>query len=451
MKRTIFCSLVVLTILGLSCSLISSADSSPDILEGLTREALELIRSWENRASFALGLALMIGLLGFLTGALQKFDTAWAKAVTAIGGILIGCLTIVSNTLFEHDHRQLKSMARDGHRLVADIQLLRSQLGTASPESRQAMMEDIQKKLHQIYLLEQRTTPGVARSDLISVAYAGALPAWATRAPTDAENFYFVGIGDGRSYEAAKQASKARALDEAVAYLVSLFEKSAPQSQINNESLSRYLLNSAEVRDTFFVYDPKSVTYRFYTLLRVNKRIVGADMRLFSIGKSVPVPRVYNDAVQQAQRSPDDYVSRRLNVYADSLDSAKASLSPDQYARFLEARELRRNQRYDKAIALLSDLVRSRSDFYLGWYNLALAYDDKKDFPNAKKAYERAVELEPKQPARDASLYNSYGYFLYSNRKYQEAIPYLKKALEIEPGHPKASRTLQAAQRLAQK
>jgi len=74
------------------------------------------------------------------------------------------------------------------------------------------------------------------------------------------------------------------------------------------------------------------------------------------------------------------------------------------------------------------DTVRTRNDFYLGWYNLAFAYDDKKDFANGKKAYERAVELEPKQPARDASLYNSYGFFLYTYRKYQEAIPQPEKS-----------------------
>jgi len=450
MRRTTVFFLSASAILGLSSSAAWSAASSVDIIDGLTHDALAVIRSWENKAAVALGLALMIGLLGFLMGAVQKFKASWAKRVTIVGGIVIGCLTIVSNMLFDHDHRQFKSMAREGRRLATDMQLIRAQFADAGAESQSAMLQDIRAKLHQIYQLEERAAAATAFG-IVSVAYAGGLPPWITRPPTDADNFYFVGIGDGRSYDAAKQASKEKALDEAAGYFVSLFEKGAGPNKIDNESLSRYLLKSAEARDTHFELDPRTKTYRFYTLLRVSKRIAGADLRLFAIEKSAPVPSGYNEAVQQAQRRPDDYVARRVNVYAESLDSAKGAVTPDQYAKFLEARDLRRQKQYDRAIALLSELVRSRGDFYLGWYNLALAYDDKKDFANAKNAYERAIELEPKQPKRDASVYNSYGFFLFSNKKYQDAVPYLKKALEIDPSHPKAGNTLQASERLARR
>lgn len=448
MKPRFVFGFTIVVILAL-CGLGWSAESGVDVIGELARQASDLIRSWENKANFALGLALVIGILGFLTGALQKFDSSSTRVITVIGGIAIGCLTVVSNTLFEHDHRQFRSMAREGHKLLADIKLIRAEFTAATAENQQAMLQDIRGKLHQIYQLEQQTVLATSSAQLVSIVYAAGLPPWVMRPPVDSDNFYFVGIGDSRSYETAKQASKDKALEDAGNYFVSLFEKSAQQSQIDNEAVSRYLLKSTEVRDTHFVYDPATAIYRFYTLLRVNKQIAGADLRLFSVGKSEPVSTVYGEAVQKAQRVPGDYVSRRLNVYADALDTAKSSLAPDQYAKFLEARELRRTKQSDKAIALLLDTVRTRNDFYLGWYNLALAYNDKKDFANAKKAYERAVELEPKQPARDASLYNSYGFFLYSYRKYQEAIPYLKRALDIDPNHPKAANTLQAAQRLA--
>jgi Flp pilus assembly protein TadD len=43
-------------------------------------------------------------------------------------------------------------------------------------------------------------------------------------------------------------------------------------------------------------------------------------------------------------------------------------------------------------------------------------------------------------------LYNSYGFFLFRNKKYEEAIANLKQALKLAPDHPKAKNTLAAAQ-----
>jgi tetratricopeptide (TPR) repeat protein len=436
---TIFASTI------LSAGVAWSADAGLDVIDDFIREVLQIINSWQGKALFALLIALTIGVFGFLTGALQKFEASWIKIATAVCGILIGCLTVISNTVFDRDHRQFRSMARDGQSLLADIKLIRSQYAAASPEDQRAMLEDVRAKVRRVYQLEQiYQLQRETASSLISVAYAGGLPPWINHLPSDKDNFYFIGISDSRSYESAKQTSKENALDEARTYFVSVFEKGA-QSQVDNETLSSYLVKSAQVQDTHFVYDSRSATYRYYTLLRVNKQIVNADLRLFSVGKKASVPATYSKAVQQAQRSPDDYLSRRVDIHTRLLDSARQSLSADQYAKYIKARELRKEKQYDKAIALLSDLVREQNDFYLGWYNLALNYDDKKDFNKAKKAYERAVELEPKQPARDASLYNSYGYFLYKYKDYQDATRYLNRAVEIDPAHPTAAKTLQAA------
>ena len=91
-------------------------------------------------------------------------------------------------------------------------------------------------------------------------------------------------------------------------------------------------------------------------------------------------------------------------------------------------------------------MVQQQADFYLGWFNLALAYEERGEVANAKAAYKRAVELESKGQLRDASLYNTYGYFLFKNKQYKEAAASLRTALKIAPDHPKARTTLTAAE-----
>ena len=52
--------------------------------------------------------------------------------------------------------------------------------------------------------------------------------------------------------------------------------------------------------------------------------------------------------------------------------------------------------------------------------------------------------LERQQKVGDASLYNSYGFFLYRNTNYVGAAAQLQRALELAPDHPKARNTLVA-------
>lgn len=446
-KRTVG-GLIALACIMTSAEIAWSADAGLDLINDFIAKALQTIQSWENKALYAELIAVAIVILGLITGALQKIETSWTKGVTATCGLLIGCLTVVGNMVFDHDHRQFRSMAHDAQTLVDEIKLIRSLYASANPDNQRSMLEDVAVKNRRILQLEQtQKSERQAGLSLIPVAFAGGQPRWVTHVPSDKDNYYFVGVSDNRSYESAKQASKENALEEATSFFVSLFGKSPQQIQVDNESLSGYLVKSAQVRETHFEYDTRSTTYRYYTLVRVNKQIANTDLRLFSVGKNTSVPTGYSQTLKQTQREPNDYLARRLDSWTKSLDTARQSLSPDQYAKFIKARELRNKSQYDEAIALLLDLIRERDGFYLGWYNLARNYDDKQNFAAAQRAYDRAVRLEPKQPTRDASLYNSYGFFLYRHKNYADSIRYLNLALEIDPSHPSAAKTLQAAQK----
>jgi Tfp pilus assembly protein PilF len=90
-------------------------------------------------------------------------------------------------------------------------------------------------------------------------------------------------------------------------------------------------------------------------------------------------------------------------------------------------------------------VVAEHPSAYLPLFNLGLTYDRLGRAAEAEAAYRRALALEPALPQRDAAVYNTYGYFLYRQRRYEEAIPLLERALALDPEHSKARRTLAAA------
>ena len=66
------------------------------------------------------------------------------------------------------------------------------------------------------------------------------------------------------------------------------------------------------------------------------------------------------------------------------------------------------------------------------------------DQRGAAASYRRAFEVAPKSP-EDASFYNTYGWFLYQQKQYGEAVKLFEKALAIEPSHARARTNLVAA------
>jgi tetratricopeptide (TPR) repeat protein len=70
-----------------------------------------------------------------------------------------------------------------------------------------------------------------------------------------------------------------------------------------------------------------------------------------------------------------------------------------------------RAKQYDEAISKLDEATKAYSDNHTAWYNLGLAYDGKKKYDDAAKAYERAVALSGK----DAMYHMQHGIALYKS------------------------------------
>ena len=206
------------------------------------------------------------------------------------------------------------------------------------------------------------------------------------------------------------------------------------------------LLKSAEDVDSYIDFDAKNGTYRYYSLIRVNKSVAEADVRLFAVQRGVNAPADTIKALGDSQRVRDDYTSKQLVQYEALLDKTGEMLTGDEYRTFSEARKLRREKKeYARSIVMFREVLGKRPDFYLGWYNLALAYAASGDDAAARSAYDRTIQLEPEQPLRDGTVYNAYGHFLLERSHYCDAVAMFEKAVALDGNNPRAQNNLAQA------
>lgn len=422
-------------------------------IELLLREPQHLVNGWERKANIALFLIILVGSLGLVAGALQAVKKQWSKSATAVIALSISLITFINQTMNEADHREFRKIARKGQ---ANLSLIRSyalQYENATEENRDFLFEKIRALLKEIYQLEEN----LKKSQMASLQFVPALyaqasfqkerpPQWIYRPPVEKNSIYFVGLGESSDLKKSKEYSFQDAVDKAVDYFVFQFEKNMNQQNQNFdlELLSQYLVESAREQATYFEMNKTKNLYRYYTLLKFNKEFARVDLELFALKRQLKIPGEINEAIRKSQPTRDSYFEQRNTVYNNILEESRESLPVKDYELFLEARQLRKNGQYNKAIETLKGIVERYPEFYFGWYNLGLAYDAVDNFDAARHAYEKAVQLEPVLSVRDASIYNTYGYFLYRHSRYEEAKIHLKKALEIDPNHPKARGTLKA-------
>lgn len=424
-------------------------------IEGLLVEYESEINEWENSARLLIVFVIIVGSLGVMTGVLQKSRKKWCKGATIAAGAVISLITIVNNTLFDVDHRTLLSRVEDGKKLIRDIRFeIAKGYDEGNEEEREEWLNKIQGKLIEIGELSP------LKAAIVNVPIASASPGvlyamdadpqkplWLNKLPVDKDHLYFVGFAENESLKKAKEFSHRNGIKEAAEF----FERQLSTMQegesgsIDIEALSEFLVKSAKVEDTYYYKNPGEGLYNYCTLIKMNKNVASTDLRFFAIKEKVSLPTSIKKSFAKVQESSKSYYSRRLTTYRNLQSQAKVELTVENYKMFTNGRQLRKAGKAAEAIDILKQVVEANPDFYFGWHNLALAYHAAGQFKEAKSSYEKAAQLEPKQNVRDASFYNSFGYFLYQQKEYNAAIEQFNKALEIEPNHPKAKRNLQAA------
>jgi tetratricopeptide (TPR) repeat protein len=444
-------------------------DRYAEAIAEVIKEPARLVGEWERYESLAFAMAIAILVIGAVIVLCQTFKLKCKSArlilgitlVTALLGGLVSVLTGVTDMYLDYDHRQYRTLASQGRHALAEIRIKTIRLGSLPADqvqAREAIFEEIRKEANEVLRMPQRLKEYQAASParrsfafVIGTAHAQkaapgqAAPDWLSMPPPDKNNLYFVGYADSRDYAAARQLSRERALEEATVFLTDRFQASNRDARVDSGALAAYLAESARFVADHYAYDDATKLHRFYSLLQLNRQIAESDLRVFAAKSGVAQASALQQPLREAQRTQNDYLANRLAVYTAQLDVAQRALPSSAYDEFARGRSLRRENRLPEAIAILERVVSASPEFYLAWFNLALAYDDAGNAPLARRAYQRAVELERAQNVGDASLYNSYGFFLYRAKDYPAAIENLRRALDIAPDHPKARNTLNAA------
>ena len=408
------------------------------------------IDGWRSAGQIVLGLTLAVGTLGIAVAALQTTKRKAWKAVVAIAGVAISILTLLKTQVYEVEHHAYLRAAKAAEQRVAKIRRWIAPYGNES--ERQEAIAQVRKLAVELEQIDERLLATSASSGssnallhaLEPAAFAqaqSARPGWLQGRAPDADNVYFVGVGIDPDLAAAKRES----LDNAIASAREALTAQLPIGKgYDPVQLAAYLAEAGSVMDSYFERRPDG--YRYSTLFALAKRRMAIDARLFGYRENVSVPNEAVQATQAVRPASGEYQARRQGTYEQITLHAQKQVIPEAYRLYQAGRGLRLQGDAKAATASLGEAVRLAPEFFMAWYNLGLAQEAAGKMSEAEIAYKRALALEPAQPTRDASIYNTYGWLLYRQGRYQDARPMFQRALQIYPAHPIAHRNLAAVE-----
>jgi tetratricopeptide (TPR) repeat protein len=452
----------------------------------------ECVQAADDVKFHAWSSALMAGsivLLGFALANLPKTTPRSHRFALSLSA-LVAIMTFTTSTLYPESAKGLFDLCSNGYKTAEEarqrIALVR-QVEWDDVESRGVVNEEFVRVLSGCTLVKvraanlrspfssagrgsqgperfgQQQTQKTTILSSFSVAMAwGAedsdrVPKWVRRVPTDSAVLYFLGTAHDATLRTAQREAIRNARQQVEEYVVTTVAKAmrreqAPTGGYAAAAQLSVAAASAGVADTFWNHDGERKLYDYYVLLRLDRRETERLVTLWLADEGIDAARRAGKATGEAAGPSPDYQRRRQEKYAEVLDVTRKGLSPSEYDQFLKAREQRkRPEPEDKgeievATAGLKAVVDEHPDLYLGWFNLALAYQKAGNTSKANEAYERTRTLGEQQNLNDPSLYSSYGIFLYRQEEYARAAELLREAVRLEQQHPYARRYLKLAQ-----
>lgn len=403
------------------------------------------IKHWESMAAICIAVTIAIGILGVLAGTLQKSNRELLKNLALGMGVVIGVMTAINLGLSKADYQDYAVRAR---RLITTINV---EIIRVYPEgNEQARQGWIAKILALFQELDNIGAPGPAKlnaqktSGFTLFPYLYALeaqsrnieiPGWLTSLPADADNLYFVGMGENANLEKAKALSYSEAKCEAGIVLYLQFERATAGrgKTFDSRSLAFSMLKSAEIEDTYFQFFNETQRFRFYTLLKLNKRRMLVDKRFYPIDNRTYVPASLSDYPEKLQGLSKDDFRRSLIRQEYLMNTIHKDLSPDELESFWKIHQTRLDGEYKVAFSKINPLLARKPGFYFGWFEQATDLEAEGDRVGAGNAYLRALELERALPFRDIRLVFAYADFLQKQKRHQEAIDIVAKAIQNDP------------------
>lgn len=427
---------------------------SQTYFDDILKECDVQLNEWQRLWAIEVGLAFLVLVLGAVSAAIQNFNFQSVKAITVICGSVITITTGFINLVGWDDYRTLDKSIAKVQSITRNMNRAKRDYVAFKESDKHVPLEEFGKLYAEFKKTQEPPPDKIAKYtgfgyEIINAAYADDLPTWIRTVPEDTRNLYFVGVADSTKLEDAKASAKDNAIQNATIFLSKTLNTNDDQ-RLDTNSLTLSLIKTAEDADNYISFDEKSGIYRYYSLIGINKSLAEAEVKLFAVQRGINAPANTIQALAGAQRARDDYTAKQLVQTEALLNKTSAMLSEDEFRNFSNARELRKKKKnYDEAIALLNEILVKKPEFYLGWYNLALALDASGKKEAARTAYERSIALEPTQPLRDGTVYNAFGDLLLKRKFYCDAISQFKIAIELDQNNPRAQNNLkQATQQL---
>ncbi len=416
------------------------------------------IEQFKHESMLALTITLAVGILGAVAALLQQIQSSWRKTATMIAGGGVTILTVINNNAFDGDHRALDKKAIKIEHLATLInEKLEEDFNFENCEDFKKQRNEIRKlldEMHGIRVGDEQRTVRFDSPFLPEVAYAQEtkkdnLPSWVISPPQEKDKINFVGIGHGQSLRDAEDSAVSDGQEQVRDFFAQEFGRNrrADSTAADSKTVADFLANYAQTVNKHFAYDPKEKDYTYYALIRVDRELAEDYVKLYAAQEGLVDTQPYSDVLQKTPGLSNEYFARRRVTYGKLADHAKKEIPKEIYADFEHGRQLRKTGQAAEAAKILTAVTQKQPDFYLAWYNLALAFMAMGADNQADAAFKKAAAYEQSQALRDASIYNSYGWFLYLNKRYDEAVKAFEQALLIDPDHPKARSNLAAAKK----
>jgi tetratricopeptide (TPR) repeat protein len=467
MKRFI----IIIITFATNCFFLFPQTKKTALLYDLVNNKQAAIQSIKTNALLSLIFCVLIAFLGFTAAIVQNAKKKNVKMATMIIGASITFLTIISGAMLDGDFKQLNKKVKVCESYRDDIiAYLRTSDSCKNETESEFYLNTAQELFAKMNLVldfnKEQLNPKEDSTLLISekskegstynhnnpgFLWAGDVPKikpnWVEKMPLDDQYIYFIGKGMNLELLRANEMAEQEARNAAINYVW------GQKGIIDfNDTLRNNINKIIEVSDTYFEKspDPTKEMYSCYVLVKIKM-----DMLSFVLRRD-PLDQNRDKAMQiesniMNQKSIERYSRDRIDTYEFILSAAHGILDEKSYGDFGTARTLRENGDFHGAISILEPILNKYPNFYFGWYNLALSYDNLNEFSNADVAYQKAIRLEPTQKVRDASLYNTYGFFLLRQGKADLAVMQLEECLRLAPGHEIANKNLLAAKKALEK
>ena len=172
---------------------------------------------------------------------------------------------------------------------------------------------------------------------------------------------------------------------------------------------------------------------------------LAAGSKLLDDGETERAIEVLSQAVKLDPDLAEGHFKRGI-AYAliEARDDAAPAETPPPSTKGKRPREIKTNSEksFEKAVAAYKKMLAGNDDDDIAHFNLGLAYNKLNEDEDAAKSLKEAVNLKPDNTEYQTEL----GSILIKLARYNEAVPALKKALELDASNAKAEQLLENAQ-----